>query len=255
VRNLLIIVCCLFAFASQNAFAQETGRQSYIQNEIQKEELRLRSSDAEERRDAVLRLKWINTEESSRKSITALSDSAESVRAIATHAILSLPSNEAASYLLPLLNDKIEIVRQETAYALGQTRSQSAVQKLLTVLANKKELPGVRSASAIALGLIGDKQAEGFLIQALQDKKNPNPFIQRSAVRSLGQLKSVGSVALLISILNDEKAEPDVRRESANALGMIGERDAINALEKASKSFEPYLSEIANEALESLKKP
>jgi len=242
----------MFAFSSKYAFAQETDRQVYIHGEIEKERARLRSSNAEERCDAILRLRWIKTEESSRVAVAGLSDSSEIVRAAATHAILYLPPDEAASYLLPLLNDKFEIVRQEAAYALGQTQSRNAVQRLLTALTNKKENPGVRGASAVALGLIGDNQATSFLIQVLQDKKNQNAFVQRSAARSLGQLKSIEALPLLISILNDEKAEPDVRRESAWALGEIGNKSAAEALRKAVKSQDPYLSEEAHRSLKSI---
>lgn len=246
-----LIVCLLFVSFADNTFAQ-FDTQAFIQSEIEKQKARLNSSDAEERRDAVLRLGWIKTPESSRAAVAALNDSADIVRASATHAILSLPSDEAANYLLPLLDDKIELVRQEAAYALGKTQNQNAVAKLLSVLNNKKEFPSVRGAAAVALGMIGDSSANTSLILALQEKKKPNAFVRRAAAHSLGQTHGNEASSILITILSDEKEEPDVRREAAWALGALREVSAIAALKTATNSNDPQLSEQARQSLKNI---
>ena len=58
--------------------------------------------------------------------------------------------------------------------------------------------------------------------------------------------------AALISVLSNEKLPSDVRRESARSLGLIGDPSAEAALRSASTSADPYLAEIASEALKKL---
>lgn len=252
------LACFLLILFSGSALAQvsnsvEFDRQVYVQKEIERQSARLNSSSEEERLDAVLKLGWIKTPESSRAATAALRDSSGMIRAATANAILSLPSNEATNFLLPLLKDKTEIVREEAAYALGKAQSQMAVSNLLQTLNNKKELPSVRGASIVALGMIGDVSVIPSLIQALQEKKNANAFVQSAAARSLGQLRARESVSLLISIVSDEKAEPEVRRESVWALGAIRDVSALDALSKAILSSDPYLADIARRAFNIIK--
>jgi len=236
-----------------------------LQREIEKLRVRLSSPDMEERRDAVTRLGAMARPDSSRAALPALKDAAVVVRATAARAILSLPANEAAAALLPLLADKDEFVRRETAYALGQTRSRTAVEALATALARDKEA-GVRGAAAVALGQIGDEAAtpvlteaigrriarSGFLNRITFRRTEENEFVRRSAAVALGQMKSRAAVPALITALANERAGDDVRREAARALGLIGDPTAIPTLRAALATRDPYLSEIASEAIRKL---
>jgi HEAT repeat protein len=235
------------------------------QREIEKQRARLASGDAEERRDAVTRLGAMARADSSRVALPALKDSSVIVRATATRAILSLPAGEAAAALLPLLSDKNEFVRREAAYALGETRNRTAVEALATALARDKEA-GVRGAAAVALGQIGDEAAvpvlteaigrriarTGFLNRITFRRTEENEFVRRSAAVALGQMKSRAAVPALISALANIRAGDDVRREAARALGLIGDPSAIPTLRAALTARDPYLSEIASEALRKL---
>ena len=236
-----------------------------LQREIEKLRVRLSSPDMEERRDAVTRLGAMARADSSRAALPALKDAAVIVRATAARAILSLPANEAATALLPLLTDKNEFVRRETAYGLGQTRSRTAVEALATALARDKEA-GVRGAAAVALGQIGDEAAvpvlteaigrriarTGFLNRITFRRTEENEFVRRSAAVALGQMKSRAAVPALINALANERAGDDVRREAARALGLIGDPAAIPTLRAALATRDPYLSEIASEAIRRL---
>ena len=200
--------------------------------------------------------------ESSRVAATALNDPSTIVRATATHALLSLPSDEATAILVPMLQDSDEFVRREAAYALGETRNCTAVPALVAALERDRNA-GVRSAAAVALGLIGDESAAPSLTQALirripasglfnrilRRKKEENEFVRRAAARSLGQIRSRAAVPVLIAVLADEREIDDVRREAARALGLIGDPAAIPALRSALGDRDPYLSRIAYEAL------
>jgi len=245
------ILCAFCAFLwllSTVSFAQDL---TPAQLEIQKQQQRLSSSDAEERRDAIMRLGSMRLAAASRAVLPALKDVAPIVRATAAKAILSLEPEESAGYLLPLLDDKDEFVRRETAYALGKTHSRSATSALSERLLNDKE-NGVRGAAAIALGQIADEAAVVPLVQTLQQQRKPNVFVLRAAAAALGEIKSRAGTAALISVLNNEKLDSDVRREAARSLGLIGDPSATSALKAASTSADPYLAQIAYEALQKL---
>lgn len=236
-----------------------------LQREIENLRARLSSADTEERREAVVRLGAMARPDSSRAALPALKDAAVIVRATAARAILSLPAEEAAAALLPLLADKNEFVRREAAYALGETRSRTAVEALATALARDKEA-GVRGAAAVALGQIGDERAVPVLTEAIGRRiartgllnritfrrTEENEFVRRASAVALGQLKSRASVPALISALANERAGDDVRREAARALGLIGDPSALPTLRSALATRDPYLSEIAAEAIRRL---
>lgn len=231
-----------------------------VQLEIEKQRTRLSSADVEERRDAVTRLRSMHNPEASRIALQGLRDPEAIVRATAAAAIFSLPTDESAANLIPLLNDKDEFVRREIAYALGKTRNRTAVSPLIERLLNDK-IDSVRAAAAVALGEIGDETAVSSLAAVLnpqlgltlkrskKSKKSENPFVLRAAARSLGQIRSRAGLPALIAVLNDEQAENDVRRESAFALGAVGDSSALPALREAVTHADPYLSQAAHEAI------
>jgi HEAT repeat protein len=257
-------ICTLFTFAWLSCAvvaAQEPRNLTPVQLEIQTQQRRLSSSDVEERRDAVMRLGSMRLAAASRAVVPALQDAEPIVRATAAKAILSIGSEESAGLLLPLLNDKDEFVRRETAYALGHTRSRSATVALSDRLLNDKE-DGVRGAAAVALGHIADEAAVIALVGTLapelsapakkKQKRESNVFVLRAAAVALGQIRSRAGTAALISALNNEKLSSDVRREAARSLGLIGDPTAFSALKAATTASDPFLSEIAHEALKKL---
>lgn len=248
------------------AIAQDVDRSAKpafnLQRAIERERHRLASVDPEVRRDAVMRLGVWHLPEAARAAAVALGDRDPSVRVAAMQAVLALPVDEAAALLIPLLQDRNEFVRQEAAYALGRTGSHLAVEPLIEALERDRK-SSVRGAAAVALGQIGDDRAAGPLIRALERRfgsrnalgrlfgrtQSENEFVRRSAIRSLGKMKWRGAVSILIEILNDERAEGDLRREAAYALGLIGDRAAAPALRAALSARDPYLARIAFEAL------
>ena len=255
-KTSLLIFCA--ARQNQNALTP-------VQREIEKQRARLASSDAEERRDAVTRLGAMRRPDASRAAAQSLGDAQTIIRATAVRAVLSLPPEEAARLLLPLLQDKQEFVRREAAYALGLTRSASALEALTVALARDREA-GVRGAAAVALGQIADVRAVPFLSEALGRRirrsgflnritfrrTEENDFVRRAAAVSLGQIGAREGVPALITALRNERAGDDVRREAALSLGNIGDPAAAPALRAVLTARDPYLSQIALEALKKL---
>ena len=257
-----LVVALLFLCGAAVYAPAQGDRLTPMQREIERQRQRLGSSEIEDRRDALMRLSNLKRSDASRVAASALNDPAPSVRVAAAHAILSLPSQEAVTLLLPLLQDKLEFVRREAAYALGETHSRSAIDALTSLLLGDKDA-GVRGAAAVALGQIGDESAVVALAQVLgapapaQKKKKSKPredeFVLRAAARSLGQIRSRAAVNTLIAALGNEAYANDVRREAATSLGLIGDSAAVPALRAAFASDDPYLAQAAREALRRLR--
>ncbi len=205
-RYFLRFTLIFFVCSTVNIFAQQTDFELLAKQ--------IKNGTIEEKRDALYRIRNLNTADASRIAVPALNDLAEIVRATATHSILALANEEAAQILLPLLKDKFAYVRKETAYALGKTRSKLAADSLILLL-QKDKSDEVRGACAFALGLIADVKAFDALVKSLSRK---NDFIQRSAARSLGQIGDKRAIQVLEKIANDPKRHDDVKREAAESL-------------------------------------
>lgn len=258
-----VTIVSFLTVAASFTKAQDTRNLTPVQAAIEREHQRLSSSDEEERRDALMRLAAMHRTAASRVALPLLNDPSPIVRVTATKAILSLDPEESAAALLPLLNDKDEFVRREVAYALGLTRSRTATTSLTDHLLNDKEA-GVRGAAAVGLGRIGDENAIIALASVLapqlsapaksKRKAETNDFVLRAAAVALGQIKNRAGTPALIAALNNEKFPQDVRREAARALGLIGDPAAIPALQSASLSEDPFLSQLAFDSLKKLRR-
>ena len=258
-----VLVLVYFSLHAIPVFAQSTSSLTPTQLAIERQRERLSSGDVEERRDAVMRLGNMHAAEASRAVMPALSDPSPIVRATAAKAVLSADPEHAVASLLPLLKDKDEFVRREAAYALGRTRSRSATPALSERLLNDKE-DGVRGAAAVALGDIADEAAVISLVGTLapqlsaresgRRKREQNVFVLRAAAAALGKIKSRAGTAALISVMSNEKLDSDVRREAARSLGLIGDPAEASALRAVTTASDPYLSQIAYQALRKLER-
>ena|SRR5438552_2490821 len=245
------------------------------------------SGTNEEKRDALLQIRNLGSEEAARFAIPALTDKDEIVRATAVSSVVFLAKDESARLLIPMLNDKAEFVRREAAFALGQVGSNSATSSLLALMQHDKSRE-VKAAAAAALGLVGDVAAVDGLISLLDKKPDENAeFIRRSAARSIGQIAQIlanektaltipqdylsdkyknivrcsfnpiserfpvfrKATTTLIRVLQNGRESDDTRRESAFALGAIGDPSAISALRSNLSAPDNYLGEICKEAL------
>jgi HEAT repeat protein len=249
---IIAVVCA----AKTGKAEQGNDRLTPIQREIERQRQRLSSLEVEDRRDALMRLGNLKRPDASRAAAAGLQDAVPVVRVTAIHAVLWLPSREAAALVIPLLSDKAEFVRREAASMLGRTRDRSAVPALVNALLDKK--PSVRGAAALALGEVGDETAvqplANLLTGAKKKRSFEDEFVLRSAARSLGQIASRAGVPALIATLENSANAADTRREAATALGAIGDTAAMPALQAAFSSGEdPYLTEAARAAMRAIK--
>jgi HEAT repeat protein len=247
-------------------------------------ETAVRTGTTEQKRDALFQIRNLKSEIASRTAIPALKDADPTVRATSASSVIFLPKLEALAALTPLLNDKDAFVRKEAAYALGNVESPDAATLLTELLRREKDLE-VKAAVIVALGQTGNLATIEPLIAILKGSpKEDEEFIRRSAARSIGQIAQINktgkesvvtpqnflpekfkeltgddlttqfpvssaAVVTLNAILQNKGESDDTRREAAFALGAIGSRSSQLVLQAAANSPDPYLAEIAREAL------
>lgn len=278
----LVFLCLLCLFAG-NIFAQ-TNLEFFAET--------IRRGNVEQKRDALFQIRNLESAEASCLAVPALIDKSEIVRATAAASVVFLPGDESLAVLSPLLNDKKELVRREAAYALGATMNPNAVNSLLQVL-QKDKISAVRAAAVIALGAIADASAVSELVKIIRRKPTEkDEFLRRSAARSIGQIAQIiqtNKLAIqtpedfqndkniriaapkyknlieafpvfqtanqaLIQILQNTRGESDdVKRETAFALGAIGDASATAVLQSNTNAEDYYLAEISREALRKIR--
>jgi HEAT repeat protein len=156
--------------------------------------------------------------------------------------------------LLRNLSHPDRFVRREAALALGQLKAHQAIEPLIALLDDHQTVWDAAQDAAWALGEIGDRQAVEPLIAVL-DK----PFVAGRAIEALAKLgdprmveplirlfreQCVSSIATILGNFGDVRAveplidalsdsDPGIRFYAARALGKLGDRRALPALERA----------------------
>lgn len=204
----------------------------------------LTSSDEEERLDAAVSLSTLRGKEAAAVLRAAIEDSSERVRAAAINGLAAMEDKESASLIAAKLReDKSLHVRKQAAYALGELPGSEGTSSLTGALRDKNA--EVRGAAAFALGQLRDESAIEPLIVALKDKSD---FVRAQSARALGRQSASQAVTVLINLISTDK-DSEVKRQTALALGLIGDPAALPALRSASQSSDPHLSEAATEAI------
>lgn len=223
--------------------------------EVERLVARLKSSDEEERYHAAVMLSALGAAEHSAALRLAASDSSERVRAVAVTGLGKTGDAAFAPMLVArLTQDKSPFVRKAAAYGLGNLKTHEGTSALVGALANKdKKYEEVRGAAIIALGKYPDPAAIPDLITALGDKSE---FIRARAALALGVNGSAARQAVH-ALTNRLASDTDnaVRRQAAIALGNIGDRAAIPALDQAQRDPDPYLSRAALDAIKKITQP
>ncbi|HET9532579.1 MAG TPA: HEAT repeat domain-containing protein, partial [Blastocatellia bacterium] len=206
--------------------------------------------NVEDRFDAVVKLSALGTPPAISALSTALEDSDENVRAIAIDGLARTGDPQLVPVIAARLEqDKSIFVRKTAAYALGRIGSDAGTGALLRALKDKNA--EVRGAASVALTRYSDASAVDGLIAALSDKSD---FVRARAAQALGINRGAAlrAISILMKLLDSDPAL-DVRRQSATALGEIGDPAALDSLERARLSADPYLSHAASSAIEKIK--
>lgn len=136
---------------------------------------------------------------------------------------------------LPMLHEQLAAekkaeVKQHLAMVLAGLKDPSSVQPL----ADAVELGETDTASngmnkeiAHALAEIGDPKAVPTLIRLLKSRDN---YTKIEAINALGVLRAKEAVAPLVEFATSENGEPFISKKAIQALGNIGDTQAIPAL-------------------------
>jgi HEAT repeat protein len=260
----MLLPCCRIAEAQKSPAEQQA-------ESLRKELItRLASGNEEERLDALSRIGtyWRNPSNSpdslDSTLIAALGNTLQKdpspvVRAMAAKALeadsKNLGNEKAVSPLIDALGkERVVSVRKAIIYALAGYTQPQVTSALIPLLENKNlEL---RAAASFALAESGDATSIEPLTNLLRRRnKEEDSFARSQAARGLGRLGSRNSIEPLLEAMANDRS-PDVRRESARALGRVASSQdvkVIEALRNAALSNDPYLVSAVDGALESLK--
>jgi len=114
--------------------------------------------------------------------------------------------------------------------ALGEQKGPRARKLLLQTLTSAPDT-SMKSFAALGLGILGDETVVPYLVEPLLKSSVPMDHRNACAV-ALGIIGSKNAVAPLEKIFREEKS-PSLRGYTALALGMIGERRLLPDFEKA----------------------
>jgi HEAT repeat protein len=156
------------------------------------------------------------------------------MRSQAAEELGALTAIEAVPQLVERLQEDINTyVRSASAEALGRIGDAAAIFPLMDALRDSCSF--VRRASAIALGQMQAKEAQGALLRALED---PNFYVRRAAINAVGKLGVPDLGAMLLPFL--EVPDPRIRRTAIIAIKRLGTEAAIP---KMVEVLETYLLE------------
>lgn len=247
---LVVLFACISASGLPNISPQQNQTNQRYTREIEAEVARwseqLKSAGQEKRLEAAMNLAHIEGSAATSSLASALTDSSALVRAVALAGLANRPAASVAPLIAArLTSDKEPFVRKTAAYALGRFSGSERTAALIAALKDK-DLE-VRGAAAVSLGDHADSEAITPLVAALSDK---TAFVRAQAARALG-INTKGAARatpqLIKALTSDD--DGDVRRHAATALGLIGERSALPALQTASHSSDSYLAQAARDAI------
>jgi HEAT repeat protein/cyclophilin family peptidyl-prolyl cis-trans isomerase len=171
------------------------------------------------------------------------------VRALAAEALGKLEAREKIPDLIRALRDPDPRVVINAARALGTLDSIASVHSLGRVML-KHGSHHVRRAVVSALGEIGSRKGEDYLIKACTDR---SPGVRTAAVEALA--KVMGKDAEMFIMMAAEDSDRYVRAKAIEALGIAGIEKRVELLkEKAAKATDPMIRAAAVSALGRLKR-
>ncbi len=127
--------------------------------------------------------------------------------------------------------------------------SERSVAELRTILCNENEKMFQRMRALFALRNIGGTDSVDALAAAYDSK---SALLKHEIAYVMGQMQDPHAVPHLIERLEDGEEDVMVRHEAAEALGAIGDRTALDVLERFVDDDEVVIAESCEVALDLL---
>lgn len=125
--------------------------------------------------------------------------------------------------LLRLLDDPNPKVRKEAARKLRIIGDSRAVPRLLRLL-EEEEASDVRQYAIWVLSGIGDHRADSAILKIAQETEDPK--MKMMALFAVGEMQILSGLPVLVDHANHP--DPAIRQIVVNALGMLGNRYAVD---------------------------
>jgi HEAT repeat protein len=200
-------------------------------------------SNAMVRQSAVAALNSINHPNMAERAVILLRDPNPYLRESAVKIIGYIGYRDSLELLLISCHDTDERVRYAVIESLPYFEDERVIPVLTEAL--KNDTPKIRAAAARAFGDIDDANVIEILQTALKDT---DPWVRYFAVRSLGEQEAIESLDALISVAKNDAAN-QVRMAAIEALGKLGDVQAVSILAPLSASENTDLAHAALEAL------
>lgn len=263
---------------SQNLYNQLLNQKATLLNSLLRH---LDDRDEVVRQQIVTLIGDLENPESVPALITILEkDQYQNVQRAAAEALGKLQDKRAIPPLLEKLDSSSPLVRHYAVAALKNFNDALIIQKLLKVLSTPKETVDVRHQAAISLGEIGNTMAESELLKIYQAPEQPvesrllaavalgmlgnppgfefamkqtnsnQPYLVGLALTVLGYTKNSKVLPVLIDYLKyGNKAQ---RAIAADALGNLGNAQAISILQQAITDPIQSVADAAQQSLDKL---
>lgn len=182
----------------------------------------LKDTNSYPRSTAIEALAAINPTQINDALLPLLNDPDSMPRSAAFTALAILHDRRVIEPAIRALQEDDESVRGAAARALGEMKAFEAVDALIAALQN----PGVsRQSIASALGQIGDPRAIVPLLTLFDEDQDQ--FTQRSVIEALGKFNAPRVIDALIGILGNDSLNEWARDQAA---GSLGELKAVKAI-------------------------
>ena len=121
------------------------------------------------------------------------------------------------------------------------------VETLREILCNEESKMFARMRALFALRNIGGNESVDALANAFDSE---SALLKHEIAYVMGQMQDTHAVPYLIERLSDSDEDLMVRHEAAEALGAIGDRVAMDTLEKFRYDSEPVIAESCEVAID-----
>ncbi len=198
------------------------------------------------RQAAVAALSSLNHPEMKNRAIILLQESNPYVRESAAKILGYIGYPESLELLLTHVHDPHESVRQAVIESLPYFEKQE--DRIIPILADalEQDTPRIRAAAARALAEIDHQSVITYLRRsALNDS---DAWVRYFAARALGSHKATDAWKVLVQMAQYDEAN-QVRLAAIEALGQLGEVQAIGTLTRLSQVAETDLAAAALQAL------
>jgi HEAT repeat protein len=189
---------------------------------------------------------------------SALADEDAEVRLLVVEALgrTSQAHPDTAADLVAMLSDADARVRRLVMETLGKWGDVEAIDPLLDILigpSRRDFTAATKALEAIDPDWEAGPNVDSFLPQAREALADADADVRRNAARTLGRVRDLEAVELLIGALGDDSA--DVGVAAARALGTIGSDEAVNPLVDALGHSDVEVRAAAASALGTLADP